>query len=94
MEEQFRLTLETEKLKGAWKHLESAASRQPITGNTVVMCFFVLFLDSELVMVRRDVALAQEWRNYESLRTTSNSATTAGAKIVNNEIRLLQEWTY
>ncbi|KAK1382788.1 Serine/threonine protein phosphatase 2A regulatory subunit [Heracleum sosnowskyi] len=37
MEEQFKLTSETEKRKEAWKHLESVASQQPITGNTAVL---------------------------------------------------------
>lgn len=37
MEEQFKLTRETEKRKEAWKHLENAASRQPIAGNTAVL---------------------------------------------------------
>lgn len=37
MEERFNLTLETEKRKEVWKHLENAASRQPITGKTAVL---------------------------------------------------------
>lgn len=37
MEEKYKLTLETEKREEAWKHLENAASRQPITGNTAVL---------------------------------------------------------
>ncbi|KAL8090122.1 serine/threonine protein phosphatase 2A 57 kDa regulatory subunit B' kappa isoform-like [Apium graveolens] len=36
MEERCKLTSETEKRKEVWKHLEDAASRQPITGNTAV----------------------------------------------------------
>lgn len=37
MEEQEKLTLETEKRREAWERLENAASLQPITGNTAVL---------------------------------------------------------